>query len=393
MNGKEFRELVGGVRKVQDKEGNDKWEVLNKANFKQVAQRLKVLARSTPEDKFALIVGLKEVGASVAVTADGINDAPALKHASVGFCMGISGCEVAKEASDIVILDDNFNSVFRSAQWGRSIYDNIRKFIQFQMTVNIVALITVFLGGATLGESPFSVIQLLWINMIMDTLAAVSLATEPPHPTELKKERVKKADKIILPVMQRTVLSQVLYQTLVMVVLLYFGPMMFGMSYNLVTEPFYYVDGPLVGEPTFRVYHYTLLFQTFIFMQLFNQINSRKLGFKDFNIVERFFNNYLFLIVLAGEFVAQWFMVAIGGKIFRTVSLPWEMNVAALSFGIGTIIIASIVKATPEELVSKIPTLVNEDAMDDGTDILSKMQNKMGAKVKKSETERLLDSQ
>jgi P-type Ca2+ transporter type 2B len=115
MLGKDFRELVGGVRKALDKQGNEKWEVANKANFKQVAQRLKVLARSTPEDKFALIVGLKEVGASVAVTADGINDAPALKHANVGFCMGISGVEVAKEASDIVILDDNFTSVFRAS--------------------------------------------------------------------------------------------------------------------------------------------------------------------------------------------------------------------------------------------------------------------------------------
>lgn len=186
MLGKDFREAVGGVRKVMDAAGNEKWEVVNKPNFRAIAQRLKVLARSTPEDKFALIVGLKELGASVAVTADGINDAPALKNANVGFCMGISGCQVAKESSDIVILDDNFKSVFRATQWGRNIYDNVRKFIVFQMTVNISALLVVFLSGATLGDSPFNVIQLLWVNMVMDTLAAIALATEPPHPTELK---------------------------------------------------------------------------------------------------------------------------------------------------------------------------------------------------------------
>jgi Ca2+ transporting ATPase len=115
MIGKDFRELIGGVNKIIDKEGKEKFEIKNKQNFKQIAQRLKVLARSTPEDKFALIVGLQEIGAAVAVTADGINDVGALKKANVGFCMGIAGCEVAKDAADIIILDDNFNSVFRAA--------------------------------------------------------------------------------------------------------------------------------------------------------------------------------------------------------------------------------------------------------------------------------------
>lgn len=105
-----------------------------------------------------MIVGLKDLGANVAVTADGLNDAQALKTANVGFCMGISGCQVAKESSDIILLDDNFKSVFRAAQWGRNIYDNVRKFITFQMTVNISAMFIIFLGGATLGDSPFSVI-------------------------------------------------------------------------------------------------------------------------------------------------------------------------------------------------------------------------------------------
>ena len=119
--------------------------------------------------------------------------------------MGISGCEVAKEASDIVILDDNFTSVFKAAQWGRSIHDNIRKFIQFQLTVDIVAVLIVFFGGATLGQSPLNVIQLLWINMVMDTLAALALATEPPHPTELKNEKLRKRDNIITPIMMRNI--------------------------------------------------------------------------------------------------------------------------------------------------------------------------------------------
>jgi len=131
MTGEEFRKRIGGVSLLKDNQGNEKWSVKEKAEFKKITNCLLVLARSTPEDKFALVVGLKEIGSHVAVTADGINDASALANAHVGFCMGISGCEVAKDASDIIILDDNFNSVFRATQWGRNILDNIRKFIQF----------------------------------------------------------------------------------------------------------------------------------------------------------------------------------------------------------------------------------------------------------------------
>lgn len=297
MLGKDFREQVGGVKKTVTKDGVEKWELENKPNFKAIAQRLKVLARSTPEDKFALIVGLKDVGACVAVTADGINDAAALRHANVGFCMGISGCEVAKDASDIIILDDNFTSVFKAANWGRSVYDNIRKFIQFQLTVSIVTLALVFIGRATLGESPFNIIQLLWINMVMDTLAAMALATEPPHPTELKADKVKKHDKLITPCMWRTIFGHAIYQFLVMIVLMYFGPMMFGLEYSLVAPTF----KPTADDiPTA---HYTLLFHTFMMMNFFNQINCRKLGAKEFNVFKNFFNNFWFIVILAGQFI------------------------------------------------------------------------------------------
>lgn len=131
MNGKDFRDKVGGVKKIRDKEGEYKWEVVNKSNFKTLMKSLKVLARSTPDDKFALIVGLREFGYYVAVTADGINDVAALKHANVGICMGASGCEAAKEASDMIILDDNLCSVLNAVKWGRNLFANIRKFIQF----------------------------------------------------------------------------------------------------------------------------------------------------------------------------------------------------------------------------------------------------------------------
>lgn len=305
--------------------------------------------------------------------------------------MGISGCEVAKEASDIVILDDNFCSVFKAAQWGRSIYDNIRKFIQFQLTVNIVAVLLVFFGGATLGQSPLNVIQLLWINIVMDTLAALALATEPPHPTELKKERVRKHDKIIMPVMLRNVFGQALYQFLVLIVFLYFAPLMFDMNYDYINEDFYNKD----GSPTNRLYHYTLIFHTFMLMQLFNQINSRNISLKDINVFNRFFNNFYFLIILTGEFLLQWAIVEFGGKLFRTTPLTWRMNLVATCLGAATLLVQLGLKYIPEEIVNKVGAKLsfNENQGDEGEDYFSTMQRRMNGKIIKSETQRLLDSQ
>ena len=201
MNADEFIREIGDVR--QDAQGN--WVAGDTKKMDELYKKILVVARSTPEEKFKIVAAFKQYCKAVAVTADGINDAKALQYSTVGFCMGISGCEVAKDSSDIIILDDNFNSVFKATQWGRNILDNIRKFIQFQLTINVVCLAITFLGGATLGTAPFSVIQLLWINMIMDTLAAISLATEPPIADSIKLEKQKKTDKIILPQMWRNV--------------------------------------------------------------------------------------------------------------------------------------------------------------------------------------------
>jgi Ca2+-transporting ATPase len=157
----------------------------------------------------------------------------ALEEADVGFCMG-SGCSVAKDHADIIFMDDNFSSIFNAVKWGRNIFENCRKFIMFQLTVNISCLFIVLVSCLTIGSSPFTVVQLLWINMVMDVLAAIALATEAPHPTKLRKDRIKKTDNFVIPVMWRQIFSQVLYQAIVMLVLLYLGPMMFGIEYKLV---------------------------------------------------------------------------------------------------------------------------------------------------------------
>lgn len=181
MIGQDFRKACGELKKELNEQGElVKEEIENMTRFTEIASQLKVLARSTPEDKYMLVTGLKQLGKVVAVTGDGTNDAPALKKADVGFAMGIAGTEVAKDSSDIIILDDNFASIITAIKWGRNIYTNVRKFLQFQLTVNVVAMFIVFIGSVVMRDPPLTSVQMLWVNLIMDTCGALALATEPP---------------------------------------------------------------------------------------------------------------------------------------------------------------------------------------------------------------------
>ncbi|KAG2381574.1 hypothetical protein C9374_005958 [Naegleria lovaniensis] len=222
---------------------------LNDHELDQILPQLQVLARSTPDDKLRLVKRLRENGRVVAMTGDGTNDGLALKEADVGLSMGLSGTMIAKEASDIVILDDNFSSIVKSVLWGRSIYENIRKFLMFQLTVNVCALL-VTIVTAVAGmimkstnsnnsethtdpssntsfrlEPPLTAIQLLWVNLIMDTFAALALATEPPYRELLDRKPYGRHDAIITKNMWFHICGQSLYQFIVLVLLYVFGGM------------------------------------------------------------------------------------------------------------------------------------------------------------------------
>lgn len=159
------------------------------------------MARTTSEDKFVFVSGVKQKGGLVGMTGDSISDAEALLKADVGLCMG-SGCDVAKDNSDLVILDNNFISIHKSVKWGRAVFENVRKFIQFQLTTNISLCFITILGGATLGSTPLNVIQMLWTNLIMDILGAIAICTEPYNPMH-QGSRISRKSQIILPEMWR----------------------------------------------------------------------------------------------------------------------------------------------------------------------------------------------
>lgn len=223
---------------------------------KEILPRLHVLARSSPEDKRTLVGLLKNKGETVAVTGDGTNDAPALKLADVGFSMGIAGTEVAKEASAIILMDDNFNSIVKALKWGRAVNDAVKRFLQFQLTVNITAVILTFVSAVS-SESESSVltaVQLLWVNLIMDTLAALALATDPPQDSVLDRKPERRTASIISTTMWKMIIGQAIYQ-LVITFLIYFG--------KVAVLP-----GPDdISDEQIQ----TLVFNTFVWMQIFNQ--------------------------------------------------------------------------------------------------------------------------
>ncbi len=252
MEGKQFRKQVGGLIEVpigeDDEEyaqnasddedskgkGGDKPKtkdaVRDLKKFEQITNQLRVLARSSPEDKYLLATGLKQLKNVVAMTGDGTNDAPALKKADIGFAMGIAGTQVSKQAAGIILLDDNFSSIITAVKYGRNIFDCIRKFLQFQLTVNVVAIFMAFLGAAVLKKSPLTPVQMLWVNLIMDTLAALALATEPPSPQLLKRMPYSRNQHMITPQMWRGIVLNGIYQMVVLVIILFKGDKVFGVK-------------------------------------------------------------------------------------------------------------------------------------------------------------------
>ena len=283
-----------------------------------------VMARSSPFDKLLMVECLKQKGHVVAVTGDGTNDAPALKEADVGLSMGIQGTEVAKESSDIVIMDDNFASVAIVLRWGRCVYNNIQKFIQFQLTVNVAALVINFVAAVSAGEVPLTAVQLLWVNLIMDTLGALALATEKPTKELMKKPPVGRIEPLITNIMWRNLLAQAFYQIVVLLTLQFKGESIFSVTKK-------------VNE--------TLIFNTFVLCQVFNEFNARKLEKK--NVFKGIHRNKLFLGIIAITIVLQVVMVEFLKKFANTERLNWGQWGACIAIAVVSWPIGWIVKWIP----------------------------------------------
>mmetsp|Transcript_26687 Transcript_26687/g.39463 ORF Transcript_26687/g.39463 Transcript_26687/m.39463 type:complete len:1059 (-) Transcript_26687:52-3228(-) len=340
---------------------------LSPAQLDAVLPKLQVLARSSPEDKHVLVQrlnggllpeteeewleahpgrnflkekdlllpGYKEEwakqnihgGEVVGVTGDGTNDGPALKAADVGLSMGLSGTDVAKKASDIIIMDDKFSSIVKAVLWGRSVFDNIRKFLQFQLTVNVVALTITFLSAIAGYKPPLNAVMMLWVNLIMDTMGALALGTEPPRAELLDRRPYRRDASLISRPMWRNILVQATYQLGLLVVLLNKGPQWFGCE-----------DG--------STHHFTIVFNAFVFCQVFNEFNAREIGDR-FDPFRAMSGSPMFLVVIFFTVSAQWLIVEYGGDFTQTYPLSWDEWKITASLGAVSIPFGFIMRQIP----------------------------------------------
>ncbi|KAK8296381.1 hypothetical protein V6Z12_D05G121200 [Gossypium hirsutum] len=298
----------------------------------QISKKITVMGRSSPSDKLLLVQALRKGGDVVAVTGDGTNDAPALHEADIGLSMGIQGTEVAKESSDIIILDDNFASVVKVVRWGRSVYANIQKFIQFQLTVNVAALVINVVAAISSGDVPLNSVQLLWVNLIMDTLGALALATEPPTDNLMHRSPVGRREPLITNIMWRNLLLQASYQVTVLLVLNFMGLTILHLKDDHDREHAYDVKN-------------TLIFNAFVMCQIFNEFNARKP--EEINCFKGVTKNYLFMGIIGFTFVLQIIIIEFLGKFTKTVRLYWKLWLVSLGIGIVSWPLAIVGKLIP----------------------------------------------
>ncbi len=287
---------------------------------------VRVVARAKPLDKYRLVRLLQELGHVVAMTGDGTNDAPSLKKADVGLAMGVTGTEVAKEASKIVLLDDAFSTIVKAVHWGRALYENIQRFIVFQLTINFSALLIAFLGPFFGLKPPFTVLQLLWINVIMDTFAAIALCSEPPRAGLLGVRPKRRDESIVTRTMLGTIFATGLFFVVVMIGLL------LGMELTGWFDPHWLPKAEWTEAyaaahqsekfPELTTRQVTIFFTVYVFFQVWNQINCRSLT-PDQSGFRGLFKNPLFLVIASLTVIGQVLIVNFGGAIFAVEPLGW----------------------------------------------------------------------
>lgn len=294
-------------------------EKLSDHELSGIIDRIRIIARSMPGTKMRIVNLLKSRGNVVAVTGDGINDAPALKNADVGIAMGKTGTEVSKEASDIILLDDSFSTIVKAIEWGKGIYENFQRFIQFQLTVNLVAVLTVILCEILGREVPFTTIQLLWVNLIMDGPPALSLGLEAVRKNIMKDKPIERDAPILTSNMFFNIGTNGVFIVIMMMALI--------------------VGNPLNVPPQEQL---CVVFVVFVLFQLFNAFNARVLTGE--SIFKNILNNRIMLLMILATFIIQILITQFGGYVFRTVALDVDVWIKMLLYSCSVVVFSEGVK-------------------------------------------------
>ena len=302
-------------------------DTLSDEELKSEITTISIVARSKPDTKMRIVIALQSIGEVVAVTGDGINDAPALTKADVGIAMGIAGTEVSKNASDIILTDDSFGTIVKGIKWGRGIYENFQRFIQFQITVNIIAFLTAILSVVFDFQMPFTTIQLLWVNIIMDGPPALSLGLEPVRNAVLNRKPTNRNASIITKQMLKSMISNALYITCVL---------MIQMKFDILGTGF--PEKGVIGPNEMQ----TVLFALFAFSALFNAFNCREFGTD--SIFPNITKNTIFLKIIAVTAVAQIIVTEVFSKFFNAVSLSATMWLKIIILSSLVIVVNEVIK-------------------------------------------------
>lgn len=336
LEGPKFCELL---QEYKSKDSNKNiTETKDKKKFIEFIDNLRVIARCRPKDKLEIVNYLKEQGEIVGVTGDGSNDGPALRAATVGLSMGITGTDIAKAASDIIILDDNFSSIVKSVMWGRSIFDNIRKFLQFQCCVNLSALSIVFISSIIDGKEPLKPIQLLWVNLVMDTMGALAISTEKPTSLLQMRNPYKPDASIITTSMWCTIIIQIFFQLFILLIVLHMyeiSPTIFiKLGFTYIKYNIIYVD---------ELAHHTFIFNTFVWLQLFNELNCRRLD-NDINIFKNISTAHLFICITVVACILQVQIIEEFGTFMQTKHQTYIQWFIAIQLGFTQLLTGACIK-------------------------------------------------
>lgn len=341
---------------------------------------LKVLGRATPEDKLLVTVGLQNMvdqeypngGRKVAVVGDGLNDLESIEAANVSFAMG-SGKSISRNSASMVLCNNDFESIMRGVMWGRNIYSNVKRFLQFQITCNLACLVTIVTGTIFLTESPLNATQLIWINLIMDTLGAMALATAPPLASVIHQPAVTGETTILSKTIWRQIYGVAVWMCVIMFLVVWFGRTLYDFDYSKGDQttdkcPENAAECPATDKKA----HFTMIFTTFVFLQFWNMFNCRVIGPSEYNIFKKIFNSWIFILVLCVIFFVQWSACEWFTFIFETAEITGEQFGQCFLTASTVLIAALALKLTPEQWVEKLPVKIDENEVMGRDSILMK---------------------